>query len=692
MHSGFLQDLAIVMAVAGLVTLLFHYLKQPVVLGYILAGVIIGPNTPPFPLVHDRHTIEQLSELGVILLMFGLGLHFSLKKLASVGPTALIAATLEILIMVVAGYGLGRAFGWSPMTSLFLGAILSISSTTIIIKALQELGLAKAPFASLVFGILIVEDLLAIAMLAVLSGVATTGGMRVGELALTLGKLATFLAVVLVFGLLTVPALVRAVDRFRSGEMLLVVALALCFGVSLLALKMGYSVALGAFLIGAVVAETRERGKIEALVEPVRDMFAAVFFVAIGMLIDPRVLWDHAGAIAAITAAVVAGKVVACGLGAFAAGNDVRTSLRVGMSLAQIGEFSFIIASLGLTLKVTDDFLYPVAVAVSAITTLLTPYLVRSADPLVGWFDRAAPARLTSYLDLYTRWVAHLRRGGGAAPLRRRLLWKWAFQLGLNVMLITGILVAAAAAGQAGAAAALPAWMDRAGGAGAAAWLAGTLLTLPLLIATLRKLRAVAMALAEMAVTRAAAGPGVAAVRAVVANTILTVGIVLLVLWGLALTSAILPPWPVLITLVCLVGAVAAVMQRSFIRVYARAQGQLVDTLNAPPPPAHAPPPAPQLLPGLDGGLGAAELRAVPLPPGGPAAGRLIRELALRTHTGATVVAIDRPDAPLVNPGPDEELRPGDRVYLLGTPDQLARAAAALAGPTVRPGPDGRAA
>src|SRR5262245_631465 len=274
MHGvAFLQDLAVVMIVAALVTIVFHRLKQPVVLGYIIAGVIIGPHTPPFPLIHDKDTIEALAQLGVIFLMFSLGLEFRLRRLKRVGATAGIAATLEILLMFWVGYEIGQLFGWNRMDSIFLGAMLSISSTTIIVKALGELGKAKEHFAQLIFGILIVEDILAIVMLALLSGIAMSGGMQAGEVLGTMIRLIIFLVVALVVGLLTVTRLLGYVGKFKSNEMLLITVLGLCFGVSLLAAQLKYSVALGAFVIGAVIAESREIGRIEHLMEPVRDMF-----------------------------------------------------------------------------------------------------------------------------------------------------------------------------------------------------------------------------------------------------------------------------------------------------------------------------------------------------------------------------------------------------------------------------------
>src|SRR5512136_2978578 len=444
MHEvTFLQDLAVVMIVAGLVTILCHRFKQPVVLGYIIAGVIIGPHTPPYALIHDEATINTLSELGVILLMFSLGLEFSLRKLTRVGVPALIAALLEILLLFWVGYEIGHFFAWPLLDSIFLGAMLSMSSTTVIIKVLGELGKMKERFAQLIFGILILEDILGIAMIALLSGIAMTGKLSVGDVGATLGKLGIFLAMTLVAGLLVVPRLLSYVARFRSNEMLIITVLGLCFGVSLLAAKLGYSVALGAFVIGAIIAEAREIHRVEILLEPVRDMFSAIFFVAIGLLIDPAMLITRWQPVVVITLAVIVGKVLTCSFGAFLGGNDTRTSLRVGMGLAQIGEFSFIIASLGVTLKVTSDFLYPIAVAVSVITTLLTPYLIRSADGVVGWFDRVAPKPMVDSLNLYTRWVGQLgdqRHTSLAAKLTRR----WFGQMALNAALMAAVFITAA--------------------------------------------------------------------------------------------------------------------------------------------------------------------------------------------------------------------------------------------------------
>jgi len=671
MHgASFLQDLAVVMIVAGLVTILFHRFKQPVVLGYIIAGVIIGPHTPPYPLIHDEGTINTLSELGVILLLFSLGLEFSLRKLKQVGGTAFIAAFLEILLMAWIGYEIGRLFGWKTMDSIFLGAMLSISSTTIIIKALAELGKTREKFAQLIFGILIIEDILAIAMIALLSGIAMTGSLHMGEVGKTLGKLSLFLVASLVVGLLIVPKLLGYIARFKSNEMLLITVLALCFGFSLLAVKLGYSVALGAFLIGAVVAESREIHKIEHLVEPIRDMFSAVFFVAIGLLIDPKVLLTYWLPIVVITLAVVIGKVVSCSFGAFVGGNDTRVSLRVGMGLAQIGEFSFIIASLGLSLNVTSRFLYPIAVAVSALTTLLTPYLIKSADAAVNQFDRLAPRSLVDYLSIYTRWVGRL--GQRHSSLATRLTRRWFAQMALNAVLIAAIFVEAGYIAQHP-----PLWPKRYGITDAwlkaVLWLVAVFLSLPMFIATSRKLQALGQLIAETKVTPANAGARTAAIRAVVAQVVPIAGTIILALYIIVLSAALLPSVKVFLALLMIAVILSLALRRSFIKVYAKAQFSLQETLSKSSPPQ--PEQSPSAMSSL---FREANLERVMIEPDSVAAGKRIRELQLRTETGASIIGIERNGASLINPGPDEELQAGDHILLLGTRPQLASAKTAL--------------
>ncbi|QKZ07522.1 cation:proton antiporter [Pseudomonas eucalypticola] len=580
MHAiSFIQDLAVIMLIAGVVTVIFHRLRQPVVLGYIVAGFLIGPHTPPFSLIHDEDTIKTLAELGVIFLMFCLGLEFSLRKLFKVGATAFIAAFLEIVLMIWIGYEIGRWFGWSTMDSLFLGAILAISSTTIIVKALNDLKMKNQRFAQLIFGVLIVEDILGIGIIALLSGIAVSGSVSSGEVFSTVGKLTLFMIVALVVGILLVPRVLAYVARFESNEMLLITVLGLCFGFCLLVVKLEYSMVLGAFLIGAIMAESRQLLKIERLIEPIRDMFSAIFFVAIGLMIDPAILVAYAWPIAVITVAVVLGKMVSCGLGAFIAGNDGRTSLRVGMGLSQIGEFSFIIAALGMTLQVTSDFLYPVAVAVSALTTLSTPYLIRAADPLSAKLAGWVPQRVGRVFGLYGEWLRSIQpQGQGAllASMIRRIL----LQVGVNLALVMAIFFSAGyfagpIARYMGQWVSDPRWHN------ALIWGAALLLSLAFLIAAYRKLKALSMLLAEMGVKPEMAGRHTARVRKVVAEVIPLVSLLVIFLLLAALSASILPTSELLILVGLVAAAVAAVLWRWFIRVHTRMQVALLETLGS---------------------------------------------------------------------------------------------------------------
>ncbi len=442
MHANiFIQDMALIMIIAGFVTIIFNRLKQPVVLGYIVAGIIIGPFTPQFLLIHDKETINVLAELGVVFLMFSLGLEFSLKKLAKVGFGAFIIALFKISAMIYIGYQLGVAFGWKPIDSLFLGAILSISSTTIIVKALSELRMKQEKFAQLIYGILIIEDILAIAIIALLSGIATTGTVSTSDIMSIFGKLSLFIIVALVLGLLLIPRLIGYVTKFRSNEMLLITVLGLCFGFCLLVIKLDYSIALGAFIIGAIIAEAKALSKIEALVEPVRDMFCAIFFVTIGMLFNPSVFLDYAWPVIIITVVVIIGKILFASLGAFLAGQNGRTSLQVGMGLVPIGEFSFIIASLGLSLKVTSNFLYPIVVAVSAITTLLTPYLIKAASPLSNKMLSSMPVRVTEFVGKYPELIKKVQPQGDSAIIGK-IISKIILQIIINCALVAAVFIA----------------------------------------------------------------------------------------------------------------------------------------------------------------------------------------------------------------------------------------------------------
>lgn len=579
-HSHFLQDMAVIMMVAGVITLIFHKLRQPVVLGYLLAGMIVGPHTPPHPLVTDRETIQTLGELGVVFLLFSLGLEFSLRKLGKVGVAAAVAALTGIMLMLWLGYWLGQAFGWSEMDSLFLGAMVSISSTTIIVKALEELGLKQRGFAQLIFGVLIFQDILAIALIALLSGLALHGGISAGSVAITLGRLGIFLVVALLAGLLLVPRLLNAVARYESREMLLVSVLGLCFGFCLLVVQLGYSMALGAFVMGAIMAESRQIETIEHLVEPLRDTFSAIFFVTIGMLVDPVVLMTYGGPILAIAALVLFGMSISISLGALIAGHDPRTALRVGMSLAQVGEFSFIIAGLGLTLGVTSDFLYPIIVAVSVLTTLTTPYLIQHADGVADRLKRVFPVSWHDSLIAYGEWLRSIGPSAEqvqVAAIIRRILT----HVLLNFCVIAGIFLVSAYLVRHGELGEMfrelrPAWRST------VFWALSLVLALPFMVAVYRKLEALGLILVELGAGGPAGSRQSLALRQLMARALPVASLLAMLLLISALSATLLPPMHLFIVVLSLVVLLALAVWPAVVRWHSQVQIALRETLETP--------------------------------------------------------------------------------------------------------------
>ena len=397
-----IKDLAVILGVASLVTLLFQKIRQPVVLGYLLSGIIVGPHVPPYDLVTDVPSLHTLSELGVIFLMFCLGLDFSFHKLKRVGTPAIISGLFEVIAVLLIGIVLGKILGWPIYDCIFLGAALSISSTTIIIKAMEELGLKNKHFAELVFGILIVEDLLAILLLAGLSIVVGTHAVLSATLADSAIKLFIVVGSWFLIGYFLIPTLIRKLVDVANQETLTIVSVALCLLLVCIAAYFGYSTALGAFIMGSILAETDLIQFIEQYMGPIRDIFAAVFFISVGMLIDPSIIIHNIWIVLLIAIITIVAKILSTATGALAAGQSLTTAVRSGFSMAQIGEFSFIIAGLGLTLQVTRPALFPIIIAVSAITTFTTPYLIMSSASLSKRLEKNLPTHLKALLNHYT--------------------------------------------------------------------------------------------------------------------------------------------------------------------------------------------------------------------------------------------------------------------------------------------------
>jgi CPA2 family monovalent cation:H+ antiporter-2 len=684
MHGAhdLIKALAMVLCVAAVTSVIFQRLRQPVVLGYIIAGLIIGPHVP-IPLIADAAIVQTLSELGVILLMFSLGLEFSLRKLLQVGLTAALTAIIQCSLMIWLGFIVGRALGWTATESIFTGAIIAISSTTIIAKAFDEQGI-QGKLREIVVGVLIVEDLIAILLMATLTAIATGAGLSAGQLTVTIGRLAAFLVGLVVVGLMVVPRGVRAVQRLKRPETTLVASIGLCFAVALLAQEFGYSVALGAFLAGSLVAESGEEKAIEHLVQPVRDMFAAIFFVSVGMIIDPGLIAQHWVAVVVLTLVVILGKLVGVSVGVFLTGNGTRTAIQSGLSLAQIGEFSFIIAGLGLSLNATGQFLYPVAVAVSAITTLTTPFLIRAAGPVANLVDRKLPKPLQTFAALYGSWVENLRaarpRQTAGARIRRmvRLLLLDATLLAIIVIgtsLYLGRLTAAIES-RVG----LEEAMARPLVIGLAAALAA-----PFCVGVVRLARGLGMLLAEAALPPKAQGKldlAAAPRRALVVTLQLT--IFLLVGAPLvALTQPFLPGFlgaAVLLLLLVVLG-VGFWRSTTNLQGHVRAGSQvIIEALAAQSHVKSAGTHSDSLeklhpvLPGLG------EPTSIQLEGTSPAVGRTLAELNLRGMTGATVLAIRRGEAGVVIPTAREQLQAGDVLALAGTHDAIDAARAVLTG------------
>lgn len=588
MHEiGFIRDLAAVMIVAGVTTILFQRLRQPVLLGYILAGVLIGPHTPGM-VVADPRAIDDISNLGVVLLMFTLGLEFSVRKLRAVGVGVLVVAVAEVGLMLWIGVGVGGLFGWKGMDTLFLGAIIALSSTMVATRTLSECGQRQQPFAQLVVGLLVAEDVLAIVMLTLLTAVAIGGSVKAQTAFSLIGHLGLFVIVGTILGLLLLPRLVDYVAGFDRDETLLVSVLGVCFGASLLAVWMGFSVALGAFLAGAVVAESRSVGRVLKLVEPLRDMFAALFFVAIGLKIDPAMLLPYALPALLIAAVVIVGKTLTCSLGIFIIGHDPRTALRSGLGMAQIGEFSFVIATLGLSLGVISKFIYPIAVAVSVLCMALSPYLTRSANGLVDGLRRVTPGSVRLLATSYSGWLENLKpvnENAAIAAIFQRLLW----HIGINVLLVVALFMVGAYVN-----AHNWTWFSMVGIGRdlrhTLIWASALFLSLPLLIAIYRKAEALGMLLAELGIGERFAGSYTQAIRNVLARVIPLVTLLALGLLVSALGSAILPPREVALSLILLGVMLAVVLWRGLVKMHARLQAALKETLNKPTPPEAGPP------------------------------------------------------------------------------------------------------
>ncbi len=639
-----IQDLALILMSAAAMTLFCRVIKQPVVLGYIVAGFLVGNHFPFLPDIIDPESVKVWAEIGVIFLLFALGLEFSFKKLARVGGSASVTAVIEVVGMIGIGYMVGRAFDWNKMDSLFLGGILAISSTTIIIRAFEELGLKSRGFVRLVFGVLIIEDLVAILLMVVLSTVAVSQTFSGVEMGISALKLAFFLTIWFVMGIFLIPTFLKRARHWMNPETLLVVSLGLCFLMVVFATQVGFSPALGAFIMGSILAETIEGERIEHLIHPVKNLFAAVFFVSVGMLINPSILVQYAIPIAVITVATILGKMLTTTTGALVSGQSLRHSVQAGMSLAQIGEFSFIIASLGLSLKVTSEFLYPIAISVSAATTFTTPYLIRSADGFVGLLERKLPETWLRSLENFRLSTEGASRTGNWSAFIKKSFLKMA----ANGAVIVSLFIVSNRY--------LCPWLTEMTGNGPlseAACLGFAFLTsVPFIWGF--ALGNLHPATGDLRQPRyRAALNAFAAARLVLALALLFVLVRSYVWYGIVAFS---------ISVSFLL--VVFVLSRYIEKVYVLLERRFVSNLNAKEN-ADAAREMPPLAP-WDSHL--VELK---VSSESPLVGKKLSETTLRERFGITIALIERGRKKIAAPGRDEVLFPGDVLQVIGTDEQI---------------------
>lgn len=656
--SRVLIELVIVLGTAAAVTVVFQALRFPVVLGYVLAGLLIGPHVSvPMPLVANADLVHVLSELGIILLMFTIGLELPLKTIARVGLPAAMTALFEVGLVVTIGALIARLLGFSPVAAVFVGACLGISSTMLVAKAFEELGW-KGGFTEVVFAILVFEDLIAIVLLAIVAAVASGAGLDAPELARMLAKLAGFLVLMLVGGLLLVPRTVRWIAQRARSETLAVTALAICFGTAALAAYASYSVALGAFVAGVLIAESGRGHDVFELVRPFRDIFAMVFFVSVGMTIDPHELMVEGPRIAALTLVVLLAKPVGVTIGVFLAGHGVNPAVRAGLSLAQIGEFSFVIAGI-----VGGPTLLAIAVGVSVLTTIVSPFFVRNSEAIAEWLAARLPRRIAMFVSFYESWLEKLRgrETGGWKRYRRGVT-----VLVLDAGVLITIMIAASTVG--------PRLLARTGLTGVTVPIvlvvAAGVLAAPFAFSMVRRVAVLSRRLAAEVIP---VGEPVDLGRAPRRALIVTFQLGMSLALAVPIVATVQPfiPGSWMLVVVVALGLVV-IMRRSIadFEGHVHAGSELIlEMLSAPQQPET--PLGAQvetILPGFGG------MATVTLPPTSDAVGRSLAQLDLRARTGATVLAIGRGAHGLATPSPTEPLQAGDVLALAGSDEAVAAA------------------
>jgi CPA2 family monovalent cation:H+ antiporter-2 len=665
--SRVLVELVIVLGTAATITILFHALKLPVVLGYVVAGLVIGPHVP-IPLVANAALVHVLSELGVILLMFALGLELRLSTLARVGIGAGLTALFEVTLVLVVGALVAGALGFSTSEAVFVGTCLAISSTMLVAKAFEDYGW-KGGFTDAVFAILVFEDLIAITLIAVLTGLASGAGLAPRELAIDIAELVGFLALALGAGLLVIPRFVRLLHKQGRLDTMVIVALGICFGMAMITEHAGYPVALGAFLAGLLVAESGHGHELFELVRPFRDVFAMVFFVSIGMTIQPAQLRAELPTIAVFTAVVLVLKPIGVALGSFAAGRGVQTSIRAGFSLAQTGELSFVIANIGIAGGVVRPSLLAIAVGVTCATTLTSSEMIRRSERIARWLAHRLPPRLATFVSFYEGWLGRLKSREGAAWSRVR---RPVIILVLDAAAIVAIVI--------GGSVLAPRMVERVAldGILADALIVVAIIaaSVPFAIGLIRRVVQIARILALVVIP--AGGDEVDLGRAPRRALMLTLELAIATVVAVPMVAAI-QPFAGTGSLVfgAIVLVLITVTYRSIVDFtqHVRAGSELILELMHHPPAEQKAEPLGQIenvLPGFGG------LVSITVTAESSVVGKSLAQMDLRARTGATVLAIARGEGGFATPTPTEPLQVGDVLALTGSDEALAQARTVL--------------
>jgi CPA2 family monovalent cation:H+ antiporter-2 len=665
--NSFFQDLAVILTVVGFVAAVFTRLGWPKVIGYILAGTIIGKYTLGGSFVINEGSIKVLGQIGVVFLMFTMGLDFSVRKLRKVGHVIFPTAVLDMAVMMWAGHFIGtKLLGWGTIQSLFLGAAISDSATTLLAKTIDEMGWGGRRFTRTIFGVTIVEDILCIGVIALLTGVVNSGSLELSAVARSLGALVLFLTGVTVFGLLLVPRVLNRVARLKDDESLLLTMLGFCFLVSFIAAKLNFSLALGAFLMGVVGAESEPVRRIYQQCVPLRTLFSAIFFVTIGLLVDPVQMLHHGPLILCLSAVVIVAKSVNCTVGSLLTGQDLKSAVQTGLGLAQIGEFAYLVALIGVSLKAVDTSLYQIAVGVSLVTTLLNPFLLRASEPFSVWLERRLPPRALAYLETYGNWVERVRHSSMSGETQREIRINLIL-LVLQLALVAVIFLAASMLAQLDLTRFTP-FVEA--NKKALLWGAACLLAVPNFVFVFFRARSLGEAVADGLTPARVAASWAQAFRRFVGILFAIAGVVFLFAELAMLSGSIMPEpgWSRGLVLVTFLACGALGWKR--FRALGADALETFRSVLAKETDADATLPAADLLD--------IHTERMPLQHAATVCGRSLRELDVRARTGASVIGIERDGRLMVNPAAGEKLAESDVVLLLGDDEQIAQARALL--------------